>query len=118
MYYVCLDMEKTFLGNIQFILGRESERFNKRKQVGCLRRGKFSAGRSSADWDLQKQLEKHAIAARVQRLFDGVWVNERVRVRTVPKAACGREVLSSLLFQSCKVPTNLERLVGPRGSFS
>ena len=25
---------------------------------------------------------------------------------------------SSLLFQPCKVPTNLERLVGPRGSFS
>jgi hypothetical protein len=25
---------------------------------------------------------------------------------------------SSLLFQTCKVPTNLERFVGPRGSFS
>jgi len=40
-------------------------------------------------------------------LFDGVWVNERVRVRTVPKAACGREVLHPCLFNPAKFPRTL-----------
>ena len=40
-------------------------------------------------------------------LFDGVWVNERVRVRTLPKAPCGRKVLHPCFFNPAKFARTL-----------
>jgi hypothetical protein len=64
--------------------------------------------RASANCEFNKGSSENTLSRLASNdLFDGVWVNERVRVRTVPKAACGSEVLHPCFFNPAKFPRTL-----------